>query len=371
MTLNATNKEIIPTIDISEEKQSLRSLDYFLQRVEDLTQHAKDFENFANRRHGSYQRYKKAESQRHIEPEVFDVIEQMFMRLYADPQYLSVLYNSLYQESRGLIKELEALLSRCFQTLTSWSHVTDELRYRMHLLSSVDIRLTLLEQQINQQPKTQEDRNDTIQELPAAPTNTASDSVPEIAQAGNAAPASAPLKISQLPTAELPKAPSKITTSLKEKLEGRSSGNLDTVSLGEIGTLAKGLALLSGQKKDRPDERRQHKRLQLATDIRFGEGEHCFYTGFSENLSSGGILITTYDALPQRGETFQIFFTLPSGYEVESVVEVVWLREFSERSPDISPGFGARFLDLSEEAQDKINRYIAQEGSLFMLDDLC
>ncbi len=96
-------------------------------------------------------------------------------------------------------------------------------------------------------------------------------------------------------------------------------------------------------------------------------GDHTFYTGFVENISSGGLFIATFDLEPTIGDKFEIVFQLPSGGKVEVVSEVAWIRLFSPTRPDMPPGFGVQFLDLSNDSEKEINEYISRAGSMFFI----
>ncbi len=116
-------------------------------------------------------------------------------------------------------------------------------------------------------------------------------------------------------------------------------------------------------------EKRRYPRLDLGTVVQFHSSTGAsFYTGFTENISSGGLFISTYEFLPELGDRFTVEFSLPNGRKIEAEVEVAWIREFSPLNPEISPGFGCKFLRLSPEDEAAINEYISKEGSLFMLD---
>jgi uncharacterized protein (TIGR02266 family) len=95
--------------------------------------------------------------------------------------------------------------------------------------------------------------------------------------------------------------------------------------------------------------------------------EHNFFTGFSENVSEGGIFVATYE--PRTvGETLVLELGLP-GIErkLRAVVEVCWLRE---RSPDADtpPGFGAKIVKITEEDRGLVERFVRHRAPLFHPD---
>lgn len=113
-------------------------------------------------------------------------------------------------------------------------------------------------------------------------------------------------------------------------------------------------------------EQRQCQRIHLGTTVSFGSSEHAFYTGFTENISSGGLFIATYGQLPSIGEHLHVSLILNRRDTIDAECRVAWVREYLESTPEMSPGFGCQLLNLSEEQQSIINRYIAQMGSIFM-----
>ncbi len=93
-----------------------------------------------------------------------------------------------------------------------------------------------------------------------------------------------------------------------------------------------------------------------------------FFKGLSGNdvVDDGGIFIATYE-IPKPGTPLWIRVTLPGGYEFEAAGAVRWTREAS--AGDAAPGFGAIFVDLSQEARQLVYRYVRNREPLFY-DDL-
>ena len=73
-------------------------------------------------------------------------------------------------------------------------------------------------------------------------------------------------------------------------------------------------------------KRRNTARIDAEFDVDM-TSEHNFFTGFSEDLSEGGVFIATYE--PRRiGEHLAIAFRLPGDETpIRAVVEVKWMRE--------------------------------------------
>lgn len=110
-------------------------------------------------------------------------------------------------------------------------------------------------------------------------------------------------------------------------------------------------------------QRRSYPRVDAEIEIDF-ESEHTFFSGFSENLSDGGLFVATY-APRKLGERLHVRFSLP-GLErpIDVHVEVRWLRDY-DASAEIVPGFGAAFLDLDDRDRDSIHAFLKHRAPLF------
>lgn len=115
--------------------------------------------------------------------------------------------------------------------------------------------------------------------------------------------------------------------------------------------------------------RREHDRYTCRVDVTL-ESESTFYNGFTENISAGGLFIATYDVRPIGG-TLNLEFTIP-GYDgpIQVQGEIRWIREYNDMTPDMIPGMGVRFINLSPEAGEAIERFTAVKEPLFYDDDL-
>jgi uncharacterized protein (TIGR02266 family) len=113
-----------------------------------------------------------------------------------------------------------------------------------------------------------------------------------------------------------------------------------------------------------PSPRGGPGRCDLEAEITL-ESEHNFYTGFTQNISSGGLFIQTAAVRP-LGSTFRVRFSLPGlNRAVESTVTVRWTRECGDPNRD---GMGVQFTDLSSEAKEAINRFVREREPIFYLD---
>lgn len=93
-----------------------------------------------------------------------------------------------------------------------------------------------------------------------------------------------------------------------------------------------------------------------------------FYKGLSGNdvIEHGGIFVATYSKVPPVGTGIALRVLLPGGFEFESAGVVTWVRDSSSGE---SPGFGARFTQISNDARQLVYRYVRNREPLFY-DDL-
>jgi uncharacterized protein (TIGR02266 family) len=115
----------------------------------------------------------------------------------------------------------------------------------------------------------------------------------------------------------------------------------------------------------------RRRRIHFDLDVTF-QSHHNFYTGFTENVSSGGLFVATTEMHP-IGSRFRIRFSLPEREQpVEVLAEVRWQRlemAGTAESHDAAPGMGLRFIDLSEDDREAIQEFIRRRATLFYDDD--
>jgi len=112
-----------------------------------------------------------------------------------------------------------------------------------------------------------------------------------------------------------------------------------------------------------PNSGRIATRVPLHTQVDFSSDSNVF-TGFSTNLSEGGVFVATLDLLPV-GTPVDLTFTLPGSKRVTVKGEVRWTREIDDRMPDVFPGVGVRFVDLTSDATAALHRFVAERDPLF------
>ncbi len=110
-------------------------------------------------------------------------------------------------------------------------------------------------------------------------------------------------------------------------------------------------------------ERRAAPRVALEVEVGF-ETDNNFYTGFSEDVSEGGLFVATYRLLP-IGTKLDLEITLPTGQLVRTRAEVRWLRDPRDEDPDVRPGMGLRFESLLAEDACAVAELVRLRAPLF------
>ncbi len=114
------------------------------------------------------------------------------------------------------------------------------------------------------------------------------------------------------------------------------------------------------------ENRRIHPRFPFEIEVTF-RSEHNFFTGFTENISEGGLFVATHCPVPV-GTTFPMSFTLQGRDEpIQVTCEVRWVRPYHD-GLDSPPGLGVRFLDLQPEARTAIQDFLKARGPIFYED---
>ena len=118
-----------------------------------------------------------------------------------------------------------------------------------------------------------------------------------------------------------------------------------------------------------PTHQRQAERhdLEIAVDL---ESDSNFYTGLTQNISTGGLFIATHQ-IKRVGDHVRLKFSLPgSPRPVEVDTEVRWIRENSSlHRTDGASGMGVRFINMSGDDAKAIQAFIQSRDSLFYDDE--
>jgi uncharacterized protein (TIGR02266 family) len=132
------------------------------------------------------------------------------------------------------------------------------------------------------------------------------------------------------------------------------------VPAGATATAAPAFSAAAAQK----GRERGRVKLQAAIDLR---SDSNFFTGFSTNISEGGVFIATVQPVA-RGTQVELDVTLPGGRPLRVSGVVRWSREVNTRTPDLMPGVGVQFTDLSPEVASAINAFVVRREPLFFPD---
>jgi uncharacterized protein (TIGR02266 family) len=113
---------------------------------------------------------------------------------------------------------------------------------------------------------------------------------------------------------------------------------------------------------------REHRRIAIETEISISSGSQ-FYTGFTKNISSGGLFISTHERY-ELGEQFQVRFRVDQfDKDFDILAEVRWVSPYREDLPDQPVGLGVQFVGLSEGDQAILDMYLKNAETLFYDDD--
>ena len=120
---------------------------------------------------------------------------------------------------------------------------------------------------------------------------------------------------------------------------------------------------MSEQRDSMSPHRRGAERVSAEIEIGF-QSESNFYSGFSENISEGGVFVATYHK-HKLGDRHRVLLTLP-GLEqpIEVSVEVRWVRE-ADPVHDVKPGYGLQFVELTDAARETIERFVRKRAPMF------
>lgn len=111
-------------------------------------------------------------------------------------------------------------------------------------------------------------------------------------------------------------------------------------------------------------EKRQEKRVSVRVNVSV-TSESNFFVGFADNVSEGGLFMATYHLLP-IGEEIEIELSLPE--EDKPILargEVRWHRSIQDPGNGELVGFGAKFVEVYESDQQRLQEFVAQREPLF------
>jgi uncharacterized protein (TIGR02266 family) len=110
-------------------------------------------------------------------------------------------------------------------------------------------------------------------------------------------------------------------------------------------------------------DRRRETRVPLRIEVTM-TSDHNFFIGMSENVSEGGLFISTYEEV-EMGSQMDVAFCIPDHHWIRTRAEVCWARRYDRDDIDSTPGFGVRFLDLSAEDARALQDFVRLREPLF------
>ena len=94
--------------------------------------------------------------------------------------------------------------------------------------------------------------------------------------------------------------------------------------------------------------------VQVRVDLR---SENTFFTGFSENISEGGLFIAT-EAPHEIGDELDVELSLMGGgHRIAQKVVVRWIRP-AEAAGGLPAGMGVQFVELTTHQQDALQEFV-------------
>lgn len=119
----------------------------------------------------------------------------------------------------------------------------------------------------------------------------------------------------------------------------------------------------AGAASKRALDQRLWPRAELSVEVGLTTDSN-FYTGFSADISEGGVFVGTYAPL-SIGAHVVVALVLPgSTAEIRMTCRVCWARPYND-AVDAPPGTGLLFLDLGDAAGDAIRRFVGSRDPIF------
>jgi uncharacterized protein (TIGR02266 family) len=107
-------------------------------------------------------------------------------------------------------------------------------------------------------------------------------------------------------------------------------------------------------------ERRTAPRVAIEVNVGVSS-ESNFFTGFSGDISEGGLFIATYNLVPIGSHVHVAFGVM--GREITCDAVVCWIRDPID--VNLMPGFGVRFGELSDADHAAIAAFIHARAPMF------
>jgi len=111
-------------------------------------------------------------------------------------------------------------------------------------------------------------------------------------------------------------------------------------------------------------DRRGERRHDCEIEVEFADESH-FFAGLTQDISRGGLFVSTYHLLPV-GSRLNLRFELPNGVQIEVLGRVRWVLDSEADSESESrPGIGIEFVDPSPEILRSIAAFCEPRPPLY------
>jgi Tfp pilus assembly protein PilZ len=107
---------------------------------------------------------------------------------------------------------------------------------------------------------------------------------------------------------------------------------------------------------------------EVSVDTMLSTGSsHQIYNGFSQNVRDGGIFIATFETR-HKGADVLVNFKLPENKIISTAGVVQFVREYNPNRPDVPPGMGVKFRNLTRANQQAIEEFLETRTAMFYDD---
>jgi uncharacterized protein (TIGR02266 family) len=107
-------------------------------------------------------------------------------------------------------------------------------------------------------------------------------------------------------------------------------------------------------------DRRGDPRHGCEIEVEFADESH-FFAGLTQDISRGGLFVSTYHLLPV-GSRLSLRFELPNGAQIEVLGQVRWVLD---SDADSRPGIGIEFVEASAEVLNSIAAFCAARPPIY------
>jgi len=112
-----------------------------------------------------------------------------------------------------------------------------------------------------------------------------------------------------------------------------------------------------------PIHLRRFQRVHLEVEVTM-YSDHNFYSGITDNVSTGGIFVATHHP-PPVGSQIDLVLHLPGSVGFRLQGEVRWIRSFEQCGDGIAPGCGIAWHQLTLDAWRAISAFVSERETVF------